>query len=170
MLRILDQLINKIILFKLWKNVASNQKSFNSINQNLLQIVKIINMFKEPNFVKQNKNKYMTKLFLKLIKNIEKDQLKKNSIYEIEKKKIQQGNVARIKTFLQEIDPNTGEKKYNQSKIQTFEGIITKVHRAGLNSTIKINRISKGVQIERIFLIYSPIIHSIEIFQLENDL
>eukprot|EP01024_Parvocaulis_polyphysoides_P048127 TRINITY_DN456_c0_g1_i3.p3 TRINITY_DN456_c0_g1~~TRINITY_DN456_c0_g1_i3.p3 ORF type:complete len:107 (-),score=14.32 TRINITY_DN456_c0_g1_i3:694-1014(-) len=103
-------------------------------------------------------------------KNIEKDQLKKNSIYEIEKKKIQQGNVARIKTFLQEIDPNTGEKKYNQSKIQTFEGIITKVHRAGLNSTIKINRISKGVQIERIFLIYSPIIHSIEIFQLENDL
>nr|AYD72493.1 50S ribosomal protein L19 [Cymopolia barbata] len=105
----------------------------------------------------------MTKLFLKLITNIEKDQLKKNLISKIENKKIKQGNVARIKTFLQEIDPNTGEKKSNPSKIQTFEGIITKFHRAGINSTIKINRISKGVQIERIFLIYSPLIHSIEI-------
>lgn len=105
----------------------------------------------------------MTKPFLALINNIETNQLKSQFILENENSKIKKGNVARIKTFLQEIDPNTGTKKSNQSKTQTFEGIITKIHRAGLNSTIKITRLSKGVKIERIFLLYSPIIQSIEI-------
>nr|CDI27984.1 chloroplast 50S ribosomal protein L19 [Acetabularia acetabulum] len=111
----------------------------------------------------------MTKKFLKLIKNIEHNQLKKqvqspSGVLDIfENEKFKKGNVARIKTFLQEMDPNTGQKKYNQLKVQTFEGIITKIHRAGLNSTIKITRLSKGVQIERIFLLYSPILQSIEI-------
>nr|AYD72386.1 50S ribosomal protein L19 [Acetabularia peniculus] len=110
----------------------------------------------------------MTKKFIELMKKFEHNQLKKQSkplseILDQPWKKLKKGNVARIKTFLQEIDSNTGQKKYNQLKVQTFEGIITKIHRAGLNSTIKITRLSKGVQIERIFLLYSPIIQSIEI-------
>jgi large subunit ribosomal protein L19 len=85
-----------------------------------------------------------------LIENIESDYLKSNLPL------LKVGKIISIDVLIQE-----GNKK----RIQSYTGKIIYQHRAGLNSTITVRRLSKGIGIERIFPIHSPDIKSITIIE-----
>lgn len=50
----------------------------------------------------------------------------------------------------------------SKERTQFFEGIIISIKNIGINKTITVRRISQGVGIERIFLVHSPKVVSIE--------
>nr|QUB02975.1 ribosomal protein L19 [Ulva sp.]UAV85742.1 ribosomal protein L19 [Ulva prolifera] len=88
--------------------------------------------------------------FNKLIKDIESDYLK------LDLPSFKIGNRVSIDVLIQE-----GNKK----RIQSYSGKIISQHLAGLNSTITVRRLSKGIGIERIFPIHSPDIKSINLIE-----
>ena len=53
----------------------------------------------------------------------------------------------------------------NKERIQAFEGTIMKLHRSGLNKTIRVRKVFKGVGVERVFLINSPRIDKINVLR-----
>ena len=82
-----------------------------------------------------------------LVKSIEADYLKKDlSTFSV-------GTFVCVDVFIQE-----GNKK----RIQSYTGTLIAQHRAGLNSTITVRRLSKGIGVERVFPIHSPDIQSIK--------
>lgn len=85
-----------------------------------------------------------------LIKNIESNYLKSDLPL------LKIGNSISIDVLIQE-----GNKK----RIQSYTGEIISKHSAGINSTITVRRLSKGIGIERIFPIHSPDIKSIKIIE-----
>ena len=86
----------------------------------------------------------------KLIKNIESNYLK------LDLPVLKIGDFILIDILIQE-----GNKK----RIQSYNGKIISKHSAGINSTITVRRVSKGIGIERIFPIHSPDINSIKIIE-----
>ncbi len=70
--------------------------------------------------------------------------------------KISIGDVIRVNVFIQES---------SKTRVQAYRGTVTSYHRAGLNSTITVRRVSKGVGIDRIFPLHSPDIQSIEVLE-----
>ena len=48
-------------------------------------------------------------------------------------------------------------------RVQVFKGIVLKRHRAGARSTITVRKTSFGVGVERIFLMHSPRLESIDV-------
>ena len=85
-----------------------------------------------------------------LIQNIESNYLKSNLPL------LKIGNLISIDVLIQE-----GNKK----RIQSYTGKIISKHSAGINSTITVRRLSKGIGIERSFPIRSPDIKSIKIIE-----
>ena len=51
----------------------------------------------------------------------------------------------------------------DKDRIQVFQGVVIKRHRAGARSTFTVRKISFSVGVERIFLSHSPRIEKIEI-------
>ncbi len=52
-----------------------------------------------------------------------------------------------------------GEK----ARIQVFQGVVIKIHRAGAATNFTVRRVTSGVGVERTFPIYSPMIDGVEV-------
>lgn len=50
-------------------------------------------------------------------------------------------------------------------RVQIFEGIVIAKRNAGVNSSFVVRKISNGEGIERKFMIYSPLLHSVEVIR-----
>jgi large subunit ribosomal protein L19 len=51
----------------------------------------------------------------------------------------------------------------DKDRIQVFQGVVTKRHRAGARSTFTVRKISFNVGVERVFLTHSPRIDKVEV-------
>ncbi len=61
------------------------------------------------------------------------------------------------------IKVNVRIKEGEKDRIQTFKGVVISKRKGGLNASFTVRKVSYGIGVERIFLLHSPIIDSIEI-------
>ena len=54
-------------------------------------------------------------------------------------------------------------KEGDKTRIQVFQGVVIRVHRAGLGTNFTVRRVTSGVGVERTFPIYSPMIDGVEV-------
>ena len=87
---------------------------------------------------------------MNLIKDIEKDQIKKDL------PEINSGDSVKV---------NVKVSEGNRERIQTFEGVVISVNGVGLSKTITVRKLSFGVGVERIFPIHAPIVDSIDVIR-----
>lgn len=85
-----------------------------------------------------------------LIQAIESEQLKSDL------PKIYVGDTVRIGVVIQE-----GGKE----RVQPYEGTIIAMRNGGINETITVRRVFQGVGVERVFLLHSPRVNSIEVIR-----
>ncbi|HUT54069.1 MAG TPA: 50S ribosomal protein L19 [bacterium] len=69
---------------------------------------------------------------------------------------IRPGDTVRVHHRIQE-----GDKE----RVQVFEGVVLKMHRAGSHSTFTVRKISYGIGVEKIFPLHSPVLEKIEVKQ-----
>lgn len=62
-------------------------------------------------------------------------------------------------TVLVQVKVKEGER----IRLQAYEGIVIAKKKRGLNSSFTVRKISHGVNVERVFQTYSPMIESIEV-------
>jgi large subunit ribosomal protein L19 len=51
----------------------------------------------------------------------------------------------------------------DKDRVQVFQGVVTKRHRAGARSTFTVRKVSFNVGVERVFLAHSPRIDKVEV-------
>lgn len=51
----------------------------------------------------------------------------------------------------------------DKQRVQTFKGVVIKRHRAGLQSTFTVRKVSSNIGVERMFLQHSPRIEKLEV-------
>lgn len=66
------------------------------------------------------------------------------------------GQTVRVDVKIQEGD---------KSRIQAFEGVVTKIQGSGIGRTFTVRKLSSGVGVERTFPIHSPIIDKITVIR-----
>ena len=83
--------------------------------------------------------------------------------------KIQALEAAQMRTDLPEFRAGDSVRVHykiiegDKERIQVFQGLVIKQHRAGARSTFTVRKVSFNVGVERIFPLYSPRIDKIEI-------
>jgi large subunit ribosomal protein L19 len=53
----------------------------------------------------------------------------------------------------------------NKERLQAYEGVIIKIRGAGINKTVTVRRVFQGIGVERVFLVHSPKVDSIQILR-----
>lgn len=51
----------------------------------------------------------------------------------------------------------------NRERIQVFEGIVMRARGGGVNKTFTVRRVTRGIGVERTFLVHSPRIERVEV-------
>ncbi len=51
----------------------------------------------------------------------------------------------------------------NRSRVQVFQGVVIRIHGAGVGRTFTVRKVSFGVGVERTFPLHSPIFETIEV-------
>lgn len=93
----------------------------------------------------------MLKVNRNLIRELEQEQVKPD------RPKFRTGDSVRV---------NLKVKEGNRERIQSFEGVVIR-HQAGLLSErFTLRRVTNGVGVERIFLLHSPVIDSVQVVRL----
>ena len=87
---------------------------------------------------------------LNLVNEITKEQMKTDL------PELRPGQTVRVDVKIKE-----GEK----SRIQAYEGIVTKVQGSGIGRSFTVRKISSGVGVERTFPVHSPIIDKIAVIR-----
>nr|YP_009367790.1 ribosomal protein L19 [Neodangemannia microcystis]ARK14774.1 ribosomal protein L19 [Neodangemannia microcystis] len=88
-----------------------------------------------------------------LVENISNSQLKSDL------PDLKVGKVVRVNVKLADVSSKTNSKK----RVQSFTGTIISKRGGGINTTVTVRRVARGVGVERIFPIHSPELDSIEI-------
>jgi|PlaIllAssembly_1097288.scaffolds.fasta_scaffold242630_2 large subunit ribosomal protein L19 len=70
--------------------------------------------------------------------------------------RLSSGDTVRVRQKVKE-----GEK----TRIQVFQGVVIKLHNAGVGTNFTVRRVTSGVGVERTFPIYSPMIEGVEIIR-----
>lgn len=66
------------------------------------------------------------------------------------------GDTVKVKTRI---------KEGNKERTQAYEGVIIKTRGSGINKTVTVRRVFQGVGVERVFLVHSPKVESIQILR-----
>lgn len=84
-------------------------------------------------------------------------------VKEVEKRYMKQdlpevhpGDTVKVKIKIRE-----GSKE----RIQAYEGVVIKMRGAGINKTVTVRRVFQGVGVERVFLLHSPKVESIQVLR-----
>ena len=85
---------------------------------------------------------------LGLVNEITKDQMKTDF------PELRPGQTVRVDVSIKEGD---------KSRIQAYEGVVTKVQGSGIGQTFTVRKISSGVGVERTFPVHSPIVEKVTV-------
>src|SRR5271170_4218476 len=56
-------------------------------------------------------------------------------------------------------------KEGNKERTQAYEGVILKIRGAGISKTITVRRVFQGIGVERVFMLHSPKVESIQVLR-----